>query len=199
MTWKWSIIHQEEETEVTWGDCPRTLFFRLATPTAYNTVFCVGHRQLPLQQTPFVLVPQLRSRADSLQPFLSTAQAVHPQRVSSALPGPLQALPAPLNHRRSTEMIKENHIWRTNWTMWYYNSPARTSWLSWCWCAEAARAGGWCCLWTGLCGCSWASATRVLLRRRGDVFWVVSLRPTFTFSPVGESRSHRICEKHSVS
>lgn len=72
---------------------------------------------------------------------------------------------------------------------------ASTSWLSRWWCAEAARTWCWCCLWTGLCGWAWASATRVLLRKWGDVFCVVSLRPTLTFSSAGESRSHRICEK----
>lgn len=71
---------------------------------------------------------------------------------------------------------------------------ASTSWLSrWLW-AEAART----CFWSRLCGWTWASATWVLLRKWGEVLCAVSLRPTLTFSPAGESRSHRICNKHSV-
>lgn len=68
-----------------------------------------------------------------------------------------------------------------------------TSWAS-TWCAEAART--WCCcccLWLGLW--VWASVTRCLLRRWGNVFCVVSLRPTLTFSSAGERRSHKICKK----
>lgn len=67
-----------------------------------------------------------------------------------------------------------------------------TSWFSGWPCAEAARL--WCCLLTGLR--VWTSSDRWLLPLRwGDVLYDVCLRPTLTFSPAGESRSHRICKK----
>lgn len=64
-----------------------------------------------------------------------------------------------------------------------------TSWLSGWLCAEAVRTP--CCFWTGPC----SSAMEALLCKWGDVFCAVSLRPSLTFSPAGESRSHRICKK----
>lgn len=56
-----------------------TLFLILVAAPVHETGLCVRHRQLPLQQAGLVLIAQLGSRANSLQPLLAASRAVHSQ------------------------------------------------------------------------------------------------------------------------
>lgn len=54
-----------------------TLFFILATSPVHNTVLSVWHREFPLQQANLLLITQLGSWANSLQPLFTTSQSMH--------------------------------------------------------------------------------------------------------------------------
>lgn len=164
----------------------------LATSSVHNPGICVWQWQLPFQHAALFLIPELRRRANSLQPLRDTTRAVHSKRMSSAEAMTLQALPAVLNFKSGTRewcwflikyVTQKGTEWCIDKLLYVTMQCVATSWFS-----------RWlCCFWVGPGGSTWASSTRFLLRMWGDVLCVVSLRPTLILSPAGESRSNRIC------
>lgn len=53
------------------------MFLILVAAPVHKAGLCVRHRELPLQQAGLVLIAQLGSRANSLQPLLAASRAVH--------------------------------------------------------------------------------------------------------------------------